>query len=172
MDFWVGTATQQFRDRLKRFQDMAYGLSVASTSEVIDYPLRCLRLVGYLSTARLACLDIGDDEQARSFGDCVAALWRSNDAACESPVTDDQVIELFAVWLLLLRLGRPGLVGEMATSLVNRLLARRFLRLRLPGLYQRASIQVHDDERPRPTGRLESAGSTIRGRSAESTLGR
>ncbi len=137
-------AARSLLTRLEPLFDLPYGLAVASTSETVDYPLRCLRLLGYLAVAGLACLELGEQDQARLFADGVSSLWRSNDAGCESPVTDDQGIELSAVWLLLLRLDRGARAGEMASSLVNRLIARRLLGLPLPGLYQRAGVPMSD----------------------------
>jgi hypothetical protein len=132
------------RKRLDALRGIEYGLAIATLSEPIDYPLRSLRLLGYLAVAGLVCLNTGKDADAQAFAEIIDSTWASNDAACESPVTDDQVIELSAVWLLLLKVGSSTRVGQMTTSLVNRLLARRRFRLPLPALYQRASVPISD----------------------------
>ncbi len=132
------------KERLSALRGIEYGIAIATLSEPIDYPLRCLRLLGYMAVAGLTCLNAGNDADALAFAEVIASTWATNAAACESPVTDDQVIELTAVWLLLLKTGLSARVGEMTTSLVNRLLARRHLRLPLPALYQRASVPISE----------------------------
>jgi hypothetical protein len=135
---------QRLQERLTPLCDIEYGLAIARQSEPVDYPLRCYRLLGYLAVAGLVSLDLGNEAEARKFGDTVAALWERNDAACESPVTDDQVIELTAIWSLLLRLGLEARVGQRACSLMYRACARRVAGMPLPGVYQRASIPIND----------------------------
>src|SRR5262249_16790083 len=89
---------QTLRERLRPLAGVEFGLAVARLSEPVDYPLRCLRFLGYLATAGLACLDLGSERNAQEFANVIDALWESNDAACETPVTDDQLIELVAIW--------------------------------------------------------------------------
>jgi hypothetical protein len=135
---------QRLRKRLLPLCEVDFGLAIARLSEPVDYPLRCYRLLGYLAVSGLVCLDQGNEAEARQFAQVIVALWERNDAACESPVTDDQVIELVAIWSLLLRLGFEAKVGERASSLVYRSWARRVAGMPLPGLWQHARVPMGD----------------------------
>jgi hypothetical protein len=137
---------QKLRERLRPLGAFDFGLAVTSPSEAVDYPLRCYRLLGYLAVSGLACLDQGNRAEARLFADVIADLWERNDAGLESPVTDDQVIELVAIWALLLQVGSAAKVGERAARLVYRQWARRLAGMPLPGVYQRALIQMREGD--------------------------
>jgi hypothetical protein len=135
---------RELRERLRPLCAIDFGLAVLRSSEPVDYPLRCYRLLAYLAACGLVCLDQENTAEARQFADVIVELWERNDAACESPVTDDQVIELVTIWWLLLRIGFEGKVGGWATNLVHRQSARRFAGMPLPGVYQRARVPMGD----------------------------
>jgi hypothetical protein len=162
------------RIRLEPILDVDFGLARGALSETIDYPLRTLRLLGHLAIAGLACLDEGSQErreEALLLGDAIMRLWDRNEAACASPVTDDQGIEIGAIWALLLRLDRQKEVGRTAQAVIMRLAARRVLGLPMPALYHLATepmddlslrvlVEAHLKPSTRPAG-FEDGGSTL-----------
>ncbi|MGK3998508.1 hypothetical protein [Sorangium sp. So ce1024] len=136
------------RKRLEPLRALPYSLSVASESEPIDYPLRALRLMGYLATAGLLALDANDagTSVASEFAATLVDLWKTNIPACAGPVTDDQGIELGLIWELLLRLGRTQDVKEMTSEVVRRTLRRRELGLPFPTIRQFARVPMQQKD--------------------------
>ena len=135
----------RLRDRIAPLLAFDNGLAMAAPSEQIDYPLRVLRISGYLATAGAAALDADDEAEASEFASTLLALWEKNPAAAYGPVTDDQIIELALVWTLWLRLGRRGDVGNTAHEVHDRLVMRRRFGHPLPAAYQRARAPFRGD---------------------------
>jgi hypothetical protein len=126
-----------------------YGLALPGDGEQIDYSLRTLRLAGHLAIAGLGCLDLEAEPrraEASQFADALERLVKANEAAVLSPVTDDQIIELAAIWMLWLRLGRQDAVAGTAHQWLERTWVREQLGLPGPSLWIRARIPMAPQE--------------------------
>jgi hypothetical protein len=141
---YVGIASRLL-EHLATVLPLERGLTIASLSERIDYPLRCLRLAGYLAAAGAAALDLGNRAAAERFADGLQQLFTNNPGGALSPVIDDQLVELALAWNLWRRLGKDEVVRDTARALVTRLLLRRNFGLPLPALWLEASVPL--DER-------------------------
>lgn len=99
--------------------DLPYGLAFPAPGEVINYPLRALRLSSYLATAGLSLVFAALEQpkqkkaqaqaeaqraEARKIATSLVTLWEHNQGGCLSPVTDDQIIDISLAWELWLRL--------------------------------------------------------------------
>jgi hypothetical protein len=120
------------------------GLALPVNSEPIDYPLRTLRLAGYVAAAGAVARDLGNVDLARRFASVLKDIFHNNPGGALSPVTDDQVVELALCWDLWRSLGDPEEARSSARSLVERLLWRRSSRRRLPALYLEAGVPIDD----------------------------
>jgi hypothetical protein len=116
------------------------GLALPLPGESLSYPLRALRLGGYLAVGGLAALDFGDARSADALAALLLKLTRANPGAFLTPVTDDQIIELGAIWRLWLSLGKTEDVARTALDLIERLAVRRAIRQPLPSAFQRARV--------------------------------
>lgn len=143
VDQYVARA-RALRRRLEPLLEAPYGLALGGPSERIDYPLRALRLSGYLAVAGLALLDRGQPRSARRFATALDRLWKQNEAACLGPVTDDQIIEISAVLQLWRRCGMQERAVAAAHDLVLRLRWAKEFELPLPALYQHARVPMDD----------------------------
>ena len=129
IDRYIDSA-QTLLDRLQPLLDTEYGLALPHDSERIDYPLRALRLASYLSLAGLACCDRDTDAhrgRAEIFADALSRLARRNPGGFWNPVTDDQIIEISALWMLWLQTGRHTQAAQSAARLLRRLSLRKRL---------------------------------------------
>jgi hypothetical protein len=134
--------------RLEPLRTVPRGLALASPSEPVDYPLRALRLGGYLATAGLWLLSdpaAPQPDLARRIAEVLHDLWRQNEGGFASPVTDDQIIELGLIWEFWLRSGMRAEVAEAAGTLLERFFLRKAIDLPLPALYQRARVPMKDE---------------------------
>ncbi|WP_437737368.1 hypothetical protein [Sorangium sp. So ce1335] len=134
--------------RLELLRAVPRGLAIGSPSEPVDYPLRALRLGGYLATTGLWLLSdpvTPQPERARRIAEILHDLWTHNEGGFANPVTDDQLIELGLIWELWLRAGMRAEVAETAGGLLERLFLRKALDLPLPALYQRARVPMKDE---------------------------
>lgn len=111
------------------------GLAVPQDSEQLDYPLRIHRLVGHLSSAGLAALDLRRMKDARLFGEAVYEIRMNQRAGFLMPVMDDQVIEHYAAWMLWEKLEQPDWIQDAASALVGRLADRRAFGRPLPATW-------------------------------------
>jgi hypothetical protein len=132
-------------EHLEPVLDLDHGLAIGSPSERVDYPLRTLRLSGYLATAGAAALDLHDRAIAQRFADALLQLFMKNTGGALSPVLDDQITELALVWDLWRRLEMEDAVRTTARELVARLLFRKNLGLPCPALWIEAGVPL--DER-------------------------
>jgi hypothetical protein len=135
-------------ERLNPLRAVPHGLALRSSSELVDYPLRALRLGAHLATAGLALLLDATTPQpgrAQRFAKALHDLWRHNEGGFANPVTDDQIIELGLIWELWLRSGMHSEAIETATSLLNRLMLRKAFHFPLPALYQSARVPMKDE---------------------------
>lgn len=140
--------------RLTPVLEIPYGLALVGRGEVINYPLRALRLSGYLAIAGLAKLLDGSRSSspdsrhadAEQIGSRLVRLWEQNEGGCLSPVTDDQLIEIGLVWELWLRLGILKPVAWSARQLIQRLALRKAAGLPLPSLWHRARIPMRNED--------------------------
>jgi hypothetical protein len=135
-------------ERLDPLRSVPHGLAIRSSSELVDYPLRTLRLGAHLATAGLALLlnsAAPQPERAQRFAKALHDLWRQNEGGFASPVTDDQIIEIGLIWELWLRSGMHSETIETATSLLERLMLRKVFHFPLPALYQRARVPMKDE---------------------------
>ncbi len=126
--------------KLSTIADIPYGLALGSPGDVVDYPLRALRLSGYLATAGLALLELGRVEEAEELGLILERLWDSNEGGVLQPVTNDQEIEIAMVWELWGRLGHREIVGMSASKLLQRMLIRRIGGFPMPAAGQKACL--------------------------------
>lgn len=123
-------------DRLESVAGAPNGLAVLPASgERVSFPMRALRLCGYVAVAGLAV----EGPQARSLAERLHKVALANPGGVLFPVTDDQVIELGLVFELLLRAGLRAECAQLARSLVERLGQRRTEGLPLPGIRQLAT---------------------------------
>lgn len=129
---------QRLRARLEPLLDIPYSLALPINGEQIDYPLRTLRLGAYLAMAGLACLERKDENEARAFAQALDRLSISNEGGLLSPITDDQIIELGAIWMLWLRLGMHDEVARSTQQLIQRLAVRQRGNHPMPALRQQA----------------------------------
>lgn len=134
LGLYVDTAVV-FLDGLSLLLREDLGLAVPQDSEQLDYPLRIHRLVGHLSSAGLAALDLGRTKDARRFGEAIHEIRVNQPAGFLMPVTDDQVIEHCAAWALWEKLGRPDWIQDAASALVGRLADRRVFGRPLPATW-------------------------------------
>src|SRR5690606_32740733 len=141
VDRYIGRA-QRLLDHLEPILDTPYSLALRADSETLDYPLRALRLAGYLAIAGLACLDREDSDRAPRFADALARLARSNEGGVLSPIADDQIIELAAMWMLWLRTDRSADVVITASRLIERMVIRKQTDRPLPALWQSARMPM------------------------------
>lgn len=135
-------------ERLEPLRSVPHGLAIRSSSELVDYPLRTLRLGAHLASAGLALLldaAAPQPERAQRFAKVLHDLWRRNEGGFANPVTDDQIIELGLIWELWLRSGMRNEAIETASSLLERLRLRKVFYLPLPALYQRARVPMKDE---------------------------
>lgn len=116
------------------------GLALPQPGEPLSYPIRALRLGGYLAVGGLAALDFGDVQSAHGLASLLLNLTQANPGAFLTPVTDDQIIELGAMWRLWLSVGREEDVASTCRDLIERLAARRAIRQPLPSAFQRARV--------------------------------
>ena len=136
------------RERLAPLAGQPDSLALRAPGECIDYPLRTLRISGYLATAGLAALDRGAREEGERFADAVCELWKANPAGALHPVIDDQLIELAGAWELWLRLQLRDRVASSASALLQRFAWRRTMGFRLPATYQSARVPFPADGHP------------------------
>lgn len=134
------------RRRLEPLLGASYGLALSGPSERIDYPLRALRLSGYLAVAGLALLDRKQPRGARRFAETLDRLWAKNEAACLGPVTDDQIIEIALVLELWRRCGMEVRAAGASHDMVLRLRWAKDLWLPLPALYQHARVPMEEPD--------------------------
>ncbi|MEZ4229074.1 MAG: hypothetical protein R3B89_07920 [Polyangiaceae bacterium] len=121
-------------------------LALPSGAEPIDYPLRVLRIAGYLAVGGLSLLRVRrQSARAVRIANVVERLWLTNRPAVEGPILDENLVELALVWEFLLRLNRTRVVGDMASGLLDRCLLRRAVGWPLPALYQ--SVGATDGSR-------------------------
>jgi hypothetical protein len=136
-------AAGRLKTALAPFATEDYGLAVTPVGDVVGYPLRALRLCGYLAAAGLVALDRRRHSDANEFADFVRAVFERN-PGCLSPVCDDQMIELGLVWQLWLRSDRKALAAQTAGQAVERLALRCALGVPLPALWLHASVPPDD----------------------------
>ena len=139
-------AAERLRSRLEPVLTVADGLGFPSSGEPIQYPLRALRLSGYLAAGGHAALAVGDNDRANALGASLASLWKNNPGGCLHPVTDDQLIEILLVWELWAALGMATEIRETARELIERFAFRRAVRLPLPALWQRARVPMRPED--------------------------
>jgi hypothetical protein len=148
LERYIGQANL-LRLRLEPLLDHSYGLAMPGDGERLDYSLRTLRLAGHLAIAGLGCLDVEAGPhrpEASQFADALERLVAANEAAVLSPVTDDQIIELAAIWMLWLRLGRQDAVARTAHRWLERMWVREQLGLPGPSLWTHARIPMAPEE--------------------------
>lgn len=141
VDRYIGQALR-LRTHLEPLLDTPYGLALPAPGEAIDYPLRSLRIGAYLAKAGLGCIDRNDVKEANAFAQALARLVVSNEGGVLSPIIDDQLIELGAIWMLWLRTGMHDEVGQSAQRLIQRLAVRNRIGLPLPALWMRAANPI------------------------------
>jgi hypothetical protein len=134
----------RLREHLVPILGVENGLALAATSERLDYPLRAMRLLGYLTAAAHAALDLGRQHEASMLGDAVEELCKHNAAGALTPVLDDQVVELSILWDLLLRMERREAASSTAQEVANRILLRRALGLRMPAMWLPSTVPLAD----------------------------
>lgn len=120
------------------------GMAAIAGGEILDYPLRAIRLVGYLAVAGHACRDLGDEPGALAIGAALRSLCGSNPGGALSPVLDDQVVELAILWDLWNCLGDYHIIIETAQEVARRMLLKRSLGLRLPALWMDGGLPMED----------------------------
>ncbi|AKT37743.1 hypothetical protein [Chondromyces crocatus] len=136
----------QLHERLTPLLHAEYGLALGSPSERLDYPLRVLRLSGYLAVAALALLDRKESQGARQLAEALASLWKTNEAACLGPITDDQIIEISLVFDLWRRCGMSDLAAKVAESLALRWHLMVGLGFPLPAIRQSARVPPDEED--------------------------
>jgi len=140
------TQALSLADRLQPVVDTPYGLALSLPSEKVDYPLRVLRLSGYLATAGLALHKMREIGKTRRLVESLKTIWGHNEGAVLQPVTDDQLIEIALVWELWALHGESDFVGESAVNLLNRLAIRKACGNPLPAVGQKARIPPLDQD--------------------------
>ena len=144
--FLYTAAAERLLGRLDALLDVDAGLSAPILGEPVQYPLRALRLSGYLAVAGLVAAAADDTRTARGFADALSRLWRTNEGACLNPITDDQLIEIVLAWELWAKVGAAEELGRTAAALVERLALCRLVGLPLPGIWQRAHVPTRAED--------------------------
>lgn len=160
IDLYVDTAKRLFA-RLSPVLDLPSGLAFPAPGEVINYPLRALRLSSYLATAGLSLVFAAAEQpkqkkaqaqaeaqraEARKIATSLVTLWEHNQGGCLSPVTDDQIIDISLAWELWLRLDMIEPVARFAGALIERLALRKALGFPLPSLWHRARVPMRSED--------------------------
>src|SRR5205085_12332087 len=109
-----------------------YSLAIPLQGEALNYPMRTLRLAAYLAVAILASVELGDAPTATELGACLSRLRQTDSGGLCSPVTNDQMIELGAVWQAWVRLGLFDEAALCARSVIERMFLRRAFKLKGP----------------------------------------
>jgi hypothetical protein len=131
------------RTRLAPVASIPLGLALPLPAERIDYPIRVLRLCGYLAAAGIASLSTsGTPARAIELAQTIEALWASNEGAATSPVTDDQLIELVLIFELWASCGMGVSIHNAAISIINRHAKRSAYGLPLPSSSHRARVPM------------------------------
>jgi hypothetical protein len=133
-------AASTLLDHLGPVLDVPFGLAGYHDAERIAYPLRSIRFAGYLATAGLVALDRERRVEAERFAKALSRMVAQNQAGVLSPVIDDQLIELSAMWTLWARLDMSNRVGETARALVERFAERARAGARLPAIWMTAKL--------------------------------
>jgi len=132
------------REHLSPVLGLENGLALSSSSERLDYPLRAMRLLGYLAVAAHVASDIGRDNDRNVLVDAIERLCSHNAAGALTPSLDDHVVELSILWDLLLGLGRVASATQTAQEVTNRILLRRAFGLRMPAFWLSSSLPLED----------------------------
>jgi hypothetical protein len=125
---------ERLLEKLRPLLGVDAGLAAPAPGETISYPLRVLRLSGYLAVAGLAAHAGGNEALAGEMAASLRDLWDHNEGGCLQPVTDDQLIEIVCAWQLWTLVGMHEVVGRTAARLIDRLAGARALGLPLPAL--------------------------------------
>jgi hypothetical protein len=158
----------QLHEHMAPILGLENGLALSSSSERLDYPLRSIRLLGYLAVAACVAFDLDRDNDGNLLIETIEQLCAHNAAGAMSPLLDDHVVELSILWDLLLRAGRHASATQTAQEVANRILLRRTFGLRMPALWLSASLPMQDrtlrilvESQFGPTVEYEDGGSQI-----------
>ncbi|MFO0577473.1 MAG: hypothetical protein U1A78_26005 [Polyangia bacterium] len=135
------------RDRLEPVVNVRNSLSLSGFSERLDYPIRVLRISGYLASAGLISIDLSAKDKALQFAETIRLIWNSNPGGALLPVTDDQIIEIALVFELWLRLDLKQHIKEFSVLILDRFTARIEHGLPMPAIWQRAAVPFDADQR-------------------------
>ena len=135
-----------FAQKLRGLQSHLYGLAMSGESEVIDYPLRTLRIISTLALAGLMSLEVGNKSEADSLADLCASLWCSNRGAASGPIADDNIIELSILWELWLKTDRVSVAVQTAAEVVVGFCQRMCQGYPLPTYSESASWPMMDSD--------------------------
>ena len=156
------------REHLSPVLGLENGLALSSSSERLDYPLRAMRLLGYLAVAAHVASDIGRDNDRNVLVDAVEQLCSHNAAGALTPLLDDHVVELSILWDLLLGTDRVASATQTAQEVANRILLRRTFGLCMPALWLSSTLPLQDrtvrilvESKSGPTVEYEDGGSQI-----------
>jgi hypothetical protein len=128
--------------RLAPIAHVPLGLALPLPAERLDYPIRVYRLCGYLAAAGLVSMAAGTSAQAEKLANTAEALWASNEGAANSPVTDDQLIELVLLFEMWAAVGKGDAIRRAALGTINRHAARFAFGYPLPSSSHRARVPM------------------------------
>ena len=97
---------------------------------------------GYLAAAGLVSMAAGTAAQAEKLANTAEALWASNEGAANSPVTDDQLIELVLLFEMWAAVGNGDAIRRAALGTINRHAARFAFGYPLPSSSHRARVPM------------------------------
>jgi hypothetical protein len=140
---YIGAA-RGLSEKLMSVPAHEYTVAIPLQGEALNYPMRSLRLAGYLAVAIHASVDLGDHATAAKLGECLSRLNQTDNAGLCSPVANDQVIELAAMWQAWIRLGAGGEAALNARLVVERMFMRRVFKIRGAALYQSTRLPLSE----------------------------
>jgi len=140
---WVATGLSV---KLAPISNIENGLALALPSERIDYPIRVLRLSGYLAISAQILYEQNKVTEASQIANVLKALWETNASGALNPIIDDQIIEIWLVFELWLNLGMRTEIAKFAYDMFKRFLQRQALAAPFPAIWMRAEIPINEKD--------------------------